>query len=161
MADNPYLKDGRLADVIAAITAMGNYRYYKLSFEKWAERISNAPHDGEHWGNVFTEHPEFFRMNPLDKKASLVWRRQLPKRYDPRRSIEIGRDEFDALSSEERTGITRRPLGSDEITALITVAVGLHERALEQQKDRRWWLPIAIAIVAFLGAVAGSWLGGK
>ena len=32
------------------------------------------------------EHPEFFRVNPEDEKASPVWRKQHLKRYDPRRA---------------------------------------------------------------------------
>ncbi|MEO9877513.1 MAG: hypothetical protein ABJM26_11195 [Anderseniella sp.] len=156
MADNPYLKEGRLADVIAAITAMGNYRYYKLDFDKWAERINNKPDDGARWGAVFADHPEFFRINPDDKKASLVWRRQLPKRFDPKRSTELQRDEFEALSPGDRNGITRRPLMASELTALINVAVELHDRALEQKKADRYWIPILSAILAFGGALLGG-----
>lgn len=133
----------------------------KLDYTNWAERINNSPHSGEHWGKLFDEHPEFFRTNPEDRKASLVWRRQFPKRYDPKRSTEIGRDEFDLLSPEEKNKMTRRPLEAPELTALINVAVDLHERALEQQKDKRWWLPIATACLAFLGALLGTWLGVK
>lgn len=158
MAENPYLKPGRLADVIAAITALGNYRYYKLTFEKCADRISNKPKDAERWGKILADHPEFFRISPTDQKASLVWRRQHPKRYDPKHSIEISREEFDALSTEERNGITRRPLEASEITALINVAVDLHERALDQKKASRWWIPILTATLAFAGGLAGGWI---
>jgi hypothetical protein len=114
MPDNPYLKEGRLADVIAAITALGNYRYYKLSFEKCAEQISNKPDDAQRWGALFAEHPEFFRINPVDQKASLVWRRQHPKRYDPRRAIEVTREEYDALEPARRDRLSRRPLEPSE-----------------------------------------------
>ena len=158
MVRNPYLKARRLADVIAAITALGNYRYYKLSFEKCAERISNRPEEAGRWGKIFAEHPEFFRINPADRKASLVWRRQHPKLYDPKRSIELSREEFDALSQKERDGITRRPLAPSEITALINVAVDLHERALDQKKASRWWIPILTAVLAFGGGLAGGWI---
>jgi hypothetical protein len=160
MPKNPYLTPGRLSDVIAAITALGAYRYYKLTFAGCAERISDRP-DDERWGRVLTEHPEFFRVSQEGKLASLVWRRQNPKRFDAKRSIEVTREEFDALSPEEKLDISRRPLDASEITALIGIAVNLHERALEQQKERRWWVPIFTSALAFLGALIGTWAGDK
>jgi hypothetical protein len=80
--NNPYLDSPqRLADVIAAIQAMGTYKFYKLTFEGWADRIEANKFRAKHWQTVFTEHPEFFRMDTAREKASLVWRRQHPKRY--------------------------------------------------------------------------------
>lgn len=158
MAINPYLNNGRLAQVIAAITALGNYRYYKLSFEKCAERISNKPEDGDHWGKILSEHPEFFRISETERKASLVWRRQHPKTYHVRKHTEIPAEEYRKLNQDDQDLISRRPLAAEEITALIGVAVSLHERALEQSKARKWWVPIATAILAFVGALSGTWL---
>ena len=38
---SPYLRDpNRLGDVIAAIQAMSTYKFYKLSFAGWADRMS-------------------------------------------------------------------------------------------------------------------------
>jgi hypothetical protein len=91
--------------------------------------------------------------------ASLVWRRQHPKRFDTKRSIEITRQQFDALSAEQKLAVSRRPLDAGEISSLIGVAVNLHERALEQQKERRWWVPILTSLLAFMGALIGGWAG--
>jgi hypothetical protein len=157
---NPYLREGRLAEVIAAITALGNYRYYKLSFEQCAERIADRPQDAERWGQILAEHPEFFRVNQAERKASLVWRRQHPRRYDPRQSRELTREQVDSLAPGEVDRLSRRPLGDSEVTALIEVAVQLHERALEHKKATRWWVPIATAVLAFGGALAGAWISG-
>ena len=76
-AKSPYLdKEGRrLADVIAAIQAMGTYKFYKLDFEGWAERITANPNQAPYWKNLFEEHPEFFRLDGERERASLVWRR--------------------------------------------------------------------------------------
>ena len=80
--NSPYLReDGRLGDVIAAIQAMATYKFYKLEFKGWADRISADETLAEHWRQVFQEHPEFFRLDGERKRASLVWRRQHPKRY--------------------------------------------------------------------------------
>jgi hypothetical protein len=80
MSKNPYLKPGRLSEVIAAITALGAYRYYKLTFAGSAERITDRPDEAERWGKIFREHPEFFRVSQEGSLVSLVWRRQHPKR---------------------------------------------------------------------------------
>jgi hypothetical protein len=160
MTGSTYLKENRLPEVIAAVTAMGLYRYYKLSFQDWAERIANAPHNGEHWGQLFAEHPEFFRIDLERKKASLVWRRQNPKCFDPQRSISMTKQEVDALSNEEKRSLSRSPLAASEITALISIAVNLHYRALEQSKAKDWWKAIVLSgVLAFVGAIIGAYWG--
>ena len=64
MSESPYLKDSnRLGDVIAAIQAMAVYKFYKLSFEEWADRISADKSQADKWKNLFIEHPEFFRLD--------------------------------------------------------------------------------------------------
>ncbi|WP_108882338.1 N-carbamoyl-L-amino acid amidohydrolase [Anderseniella sp. Alg231-50] len=151
---NPYLKAGRLADVIAAITALGNYPYYKLSFDKWAEKIVNDPGQAGKWQAVFAEHPEFFRIS--GDKASLVWRRQFRKLFHTKHMGEVTREEFDAMSQEEKERISRRPLSSGELGTLIETTVNLHQRALEQKVASRYWIPLATASLAFLGSLVGG-----
>lgn len=80
MSKSPYIKNNqRLADVVAAIQVMGTYKYYKLDFEGWADRISGDSNQAEYWEKVFEEHPEFFRLDSKRKKASLVWSVSTPK----------------------------------------------------------------------------------
>ena len=79
---SPYLADGRLADVIAALQATATYKFYKLDFARWADRIVGEKAKANHWRKVFEEHPEFFRLDSDRRRASLVWRRQHQKRYD-------------------------------------------------------------------------------
>lgn len=153
---NPYRHPGRLADVIGAITALGIYRHYKLSFPEWSERIANNRDHAEKWGSLMSEHPEFFRISAEDQRASLVWRRQNPKSYDTRNGCEITRQQFKDMGDEERIYISRRPLEPSELTALINVAISLHERAIDEHKANKWWVHIAVAFLAFFGALIGA-----
>lgn len=156
---NKYLEENRLADVIAAITALSTYKFYKLDFEKWSHRIAGVSEDPKHWETVFREHPEFFRINSGDGKASLVWRRQYPRTYD----VDKGED-IKLLPTQKYTDgdrFSRRPLNPSEITALISVAVSMHDRALEQRKAKKWWIPIATAVLALLGAIIGGYFAGN
>ena len=51
---SPYLKDeNRLGDVIAAIQAMATYKFYKLTHERWADRISGYQPVGKVEDRVF------------------------------------------------------------------------------------------------------------
>jgi hypothetical protein len=127
-----------------------------VAFEKCAERISNKPEDADRWRDILSEHPEFFRIRAKEKRVSLVWRRQHPKIYDTRNHIEIKPEEFRALVVEDKKRISRRPLSPSEITALINVAISLNERALEQKKARKWWVPIVIGVLAFIGSLIGA-----
>jgi len=153
---SPYLTDSRrLGDVIAAIQAMATYKFYKLPFEGWADRIAADASSSEKWKRVFLEHPEFFRLDTKKEKASLVWRRQFPKRYDVDTEKVLTSTEYSALSTDEKLRVSRIPLSSSDIKALVDTAVNLHSRALEHQKDKRWWVALASAV----GGLAGSLLG--
>ena len=118
-AVSPYLHDhNRLGDVIAAIQVMGTYKFYKLSFDKWADRISGDSDKGEHWQKVFTEHPEFFRLDSPREKASLVWRRQYPKRYEVDTEQILYREEYEKLTESQKLRVSRNPLTPDDIKTL-------------------------------------------
>ena len=153
-AGSPYLAaDDRLADVIAAIQVMGTYKFYKLDFETWADRICGDKSEADHWRKVFEQHPEFFRLDSGRKRASLVWRRQRIKHYDVDKGAPITKEAYLALSDLQKKRISRMPLNSDELEMLITTAINLHARALEHRQDNRWWKNAAIG---FVGALAGG-----
>lgn len=154
---SPYLRDpNRLGDVIAAIQAMATYKYYKLSFAAWADRMSADESQAEKWKTVFLQHPEFFRLDSWREKASLVWRRQFPKRYDVDTGQVLSSAEYEKLSLEEKLRVSRVPLSSADIKALVDTAVNLHSRALEHHKDKRWWVALAGAVGGLVGSVLGT-----
>jgi hypothetical protein len=154
---SPYIADpNRLADVIAAIQAMGVYRFHMCSFGRWAERISGDASRGEYWMRIFEDHPEFFRLDTSRKMASLVWRRQLRRRFDVDADRLVPEHEYRALSPKQRKRISRPPLSPADIEALIETAISLHTRAVELQQERRWWITI---LSSALGGLAGAILG--
>lgn len=158
---SPYLSDSRrLADVIAAIQVMGAYKFYWQDFAGWAERISGDAAQAGYWRGIFEDHPEFFRLDGERQGAALVWRRQYPKRFDVDEERRLTLDEMLELGEAELERISREPLSAADIRSLIDTAVDLHSRALDQQKERRWWLPLVTAVAALLGAVLGAWLKG-
>lgn len=152
---SPYLaSDDRLADVIAAIQAAGTYKYYKLDFATWSDRISGDTSKALHWRKVFTEHPEFFRLDSAREKASLILRRQRQKLYNIDEEVVWPKDRYEALAdATAKTRFSRLPLTAAEIEALIDVAVSLHTRATERARDQRWWITV---LLTFAGALLGG-----
>lgn len=152
--ESPYLSNAnRLADVIAAIQVLATYKFYKLDFDAWANRISGDRSHAGHWQAVFEQHPEFFRLDSSRKKASLVWRRQHRKLYDVDQSREISQARYESLSAEHKARVSRTPLEPDEITALIGTAISLHGQQLESRKDNRW---LVTALFGLLGVTIGG-----
>ena len=163
LSESPYLADsGRLADVIAAIQAMGTYKFYKLPFEGWADRITANKNQALYWKNVFEQHPEFFRLDSAREKASLVWRRQYPKRFHVDLEKRLSVEEFKALTDDQKNRVSRDPLTPGDIKALVDTAINLHSRALESEHERKWWIPLASsAIGGLFGAILGVFLHAK
>jgi hypothetical protein len=156
---SPYLSDAnRLADVIAAIQAMATYKFYKLTHEIWADRIAADKSQGDKWKAIFLQHPEFFRLDSARERASLVWRRQFPKRYNVDTGTLLTHGEYEALSTDQKGRISRSPLSPDDIKALVDTAVSLHSRALEHERDRRWWVALSGGVGGLLGALIGALL---
>ena len=156
MAINPYLEEDRLANVISAITALGTYKFYKMDFAGWSDRISGSSEKGSHWETVFRAHPEFFRINSTGERASLVWRRQKSKTFNVDTLSEILPKDIKGLSQEQAQRFSRTPLAASEISALIDTAIRLHEAALSRQESRRWLITL---LTGFIGAVLGSSIG--
>jgi hypothetical protein len=155
MKESPYTSDpSRLANVIAAIQVMAAYKFYKLSFEDWADRICGDKARSLEWETVFIEHPEFFRLDQERKKASLVWRRNFPKSYNVDTKEHVTKEQLIAMNDAERDRISRTPLANDDITALIRSAIELHESALRLKESRRWWVTILVTLLGMsLGLV--------
>ena len=100
---SPYIAETtRLADVVAAIQAMATYKFYKLDFKGWSDRITGTEDNASHWKRVFEEHPEFFRLDSARQKASLVWRRQYPKRFDVDSAATITASDYASLSHSQK-----------------------------------------------------------
>lgn len=158
---NPYTKNSnRLADVIAAIQVMGTYKYYKLDFAGWADRIEGKSDTGEYWRTVFEQHPEFFRLDSKQKKASLVWRRNHQKLYDVDAEEKISKDIFKNLTEDQKLKISRTPLTNADVSTLISTAINLHSGELSHKKDSRWWISGAIGLAGvILGAVIKAFAG--
>lgn len=151
---SPYLAtESRLADVIAAIQAAGTYKFYKLDFETWADRICGDAAQAEHWRRVFFEHPEFFRLDSGRTKASLVLRRQRQKLFNVDDEKVWQKADIDALPAPQRLRFSRLPLTASEIEALVDVAISLHTRATERERDRHRWIA---PVLGFLGAITGG-----
>ena len=157
---SPYLEaPNRLADVIAAIQATATYKFYKLTFAGWADRIAGDERQADHWRQVFEEHPEFFRLDSARERVSLVWRRQHQKRCDVDASSIITKDDYEALTDNKKQRISRTPLGTSEIATPVQTAANLHSRALEHKKENHWWVPVATGLVGSLAGFAGAILG--
>jgi hypothetical protein len=157
---SPYLDNPqRLADVIAAIQAMGTYKFYKLPFDGWADRITADKSQADHWRRIFEEHPEFFRLDSKRERASLVWRRQNPKRYHVDQEKHLSEAEFQALSDDQKNRVSRAPLTPPDIKTLVDTAINLHSRAIELKHEKRWWIPlISSAIGGLVGAALGAFV---
>jgi len=148
---SPYVENSsRLADVIAAIQAMGVYEFHMCKFKVWAEKIGGSDSKADHWKTVFEEHPEFFRLDTTRVMASLVWRRQLPKDYHVDLKRRLSLVEQNQLPDGGQQRLTRAPLAASDIKALIDTAVNLHVRAVELQREGRWWVPLILNVVSGL-----------
>jgi hypothetical protein len=148
---NPYLKDDRLADVIAALQIMGTYPWAKREVDSWAKKLGDHK-SGGNWKVVFKDHPEFFSL--VEEQACLRWRFGYRRNYDVYEEKILTEDEIGALSEEKKNEITRKPLENEQVETLIKTAIELHSRAIAHEQEKRWLTPLLFALLGIiLGAV--------
>lgn len=153
---SPYLvHHSRLADIVAALQVLGTYKFASRKSPEWEKSIGRAPVSADSWHQVFTEHPEFFRNR--EEWVSLVWRRSSERLFDTRSGQELSKESVDAMTDEERKKISRSPLTSEQVTALIEVAIKLQTQAISRRAELRWWLPVLIGVMGIaIGALIKS-----
>ena len=110
MLKSPYLKDNRLADVLAALQVMALSSEYRMSCKGWAYKISGDEGRSDYWRTIFDEHQEFFRRSTAEDNYALIWRRASPRRYNVETHEFITDVEFDALPTKEKLKIIRPPV---------------------------------------------------
>lgn len=158
---SPYLKPGRLQEVIAAIQAMSVAIRERRSIEDWQEKLGD-PSSAVSWVEIFGEHPEFFSLHKEDTRASLKWRRAYNKCIDRMTGERLSRKAINELRKPQRDKLARPSLSPEQIHTLISTAIELHARAIEQNRESRWWLPtitaIFAAVASFAGVILGVWL---
>jgi hypothetical protein len=153
---SPYLTHhSRLADIVAALQVLGTYKFASRKPPEWENSIGRAPTSANNWLQVFSEHPEFFRIR--DEWVSLVWRRSSERVFDTRSGQELPKETVDAMTDEERKKISRAPLSAEQVTALIEVAIKLQTQAITRRAELRWWVPLLIGAIGIaIGALIKS-----
>jgi hypothetical protein len=135
----PYLRENRLADVLALIQVLALDEYPYRSDGGLTDELQGAPASAPSWREVALEHPEFFRVSKKeDSRLSLTARHVMPK-------------------AEEKQ---RQPLPADFTHQLLRTALELHDR---QREAASWWRPFVPLIAAVLTGVltfgGGYYLG--
>lgn len=130
--DQQYLEDGRLADVLALIQVLSLDTHAHRSEGGLQEELQGKPRSADSWESLASMHPEFFRVRREgEHRVSLIARHVLPK------------------ADQGAAG-----LPSDFTGQLITSAVDLHDRQLRRSERWTYLIPIWVALIAGVFAVA-------
>jgi len=142
LKSSPYLKSGRLSDVLALIQILAYHRLAKRTHEGLRNQLRRPPLTAETWIEIGQQHPEFFRVLEANKHSSNQETVTLITRFV---------QEGIPPENPEEPGLS--PSLKPEITAkLLDLAIQLHDR--EIQRRDRWKIVIVPTIVAVIAAGA-------
>lgn len=120
----PYTKVGRLSEVLALIQVLGLDPYTHRSEKRLHTELQRPPMSASTWTDIASDHPEFFRVSESgEHPISLIARHVVPR-------------------DDER----RKPkLEPEELHAMFTIALDLHDRQRQMADWWKHWLPILAA----------------
>jgi hypothetical protein len=180
MAKGHYLETDRLANVIAAIQAMGVADRPSGTLNRWvaeleaseeltSEQLEQPPikfAERKKWQTVFEQHPEFFKSYTLrgEPRVLLRWRYAESLKSEANGAAN-GKHSQDKEKDEEDGGDKpgsnaeppSKPLTADQIQVLISTAIEMHAKEVAGEQNPDKFRPLYMAIVgATLGTVAGG-----
>ena len=162
---SPYLSSShRLPDILAAIQVMGSQRWDSREIKDWVTTLGPEPQSALSWEALFTDHPEFFGSTPRSEGGTYYFlrlRRSYERTVDPDDLRELSNQEIKQLKDSGKyvaTKLCRKSLAPSQVEALMKTAIELQVRAAALQDRSRWWIPVASAVLAFVGATLGSLL---
>jgi hypothetical protein len=186
MAKGQYLEKDRLANVIAAIQAMGVADRPSGTLNRWvaelegseeltSEQLEQSPKFAERkkWQTVFEQHPEFFKSYTLrgEPRVLLRWRyaeslkseaNGAANGKDSQKDSEEddGEDEPKDKPKDKPVSKTEppsKPLSADQIQVLINTAIEMHAKEVAGEQNPDKFRPLYMAVIgAALGTVAGG-----
>jgi hypothetical protein len=186
MAKGQYLEKDRLANVIAAIQAMGVADRPSGTLNRWvaelegseeltSEQLEQSPKFAERkkWQTVFEQHPEFFKSYTLrgEPRVLLRWRyaeslkseaNGAANGKDSQKDSEEddGEDEPKDKPKDKSVSKTEppsKPLSADQIQVLINTAIEMHAKEVAGEQNPDKFRPLYMAVIgAALGTVAGG-----
>jgi hypothetical protein len=135
--NRPYLRPGRLGDVLALIQVLSLDEHAHRSEQGLVVELQGPPSSGASWRALAQEHPEFFRVKATgDHAVSLTARHVLPKVADVRPS-----------------------LPADFTHQLLRTAIELHDRQVEASERWRTLIPLIAVILTGLFSLGAVYLG--
>lgn len=184
MAKGHYLEKDRLANVIAAIQAMGVADRPSGTLNRWVaeletgeelttEQLEQPPikfAERKKWQTVFEQHPEFFKSYALrgEPRVLLRWRYAESLKSEANGAAN-GKDSGHEASGDkppedepkDKPGSNAeppsKPLSADQIQVLINTAIEMHAKELASEQNPDKFRPLLMAIAgAALGTVAGG-----
>jgi hypothetical protein len=128
-----YLKENRLADVIALIQVLAFDKFYRRTVKALNDELQGKPKSANSWNELAIEHPEFFRVIVIkdDDEETATPKISLISRHVK-------------LSNEERLTDTLSP---DLAKKFFETAIQLHDIQKERSRKYLTWLPLLVAII--------------
>jgi hypothetical protein len=137
MAANPYLRAGRLEDILFLIQYLGLGKSYSLELGSNPDGVAPRSSSDGLWVTVAREHPEFFRVTGKDSVA--LWMRYY---------------QHDGNGSPP-------PLSVELVQQLVENVIALQERQTKRSEVWKVWGTFIAAVVAAVLGIAQLFLGRK
>jgi hypothetical protein len=185
MAKGHYLEADRLANIIAAIQAMGVADRPSGTLNRWVAELEASEEltsnqldqspikfaERKKWQTVFEQHPEFFKTYTLrgEPRVLLRWRyaesikneangaANGKNHADKNQADKNHSDKNHTDNSEDGTALPSKPLNADQIQVLINTAIEMHAKEVGGERSPDKFRPLLMATIgAGLGTLAGG-----